>query len=709
MKYKLIFIILIYWQLNIISQSQNPPDILWNSLKSEHFKVIFPAEIENEAQRVANTLEWAYNYDTKTLNIRPKPISIVLYNRTTNSNAYAALAPRRMGWYLCPPQSVTSLGSIDWVQTLAIHEYRHVVQYAKNRQNFTKFMSVLFGDMGQSMMRWSIPDWFFEGDAIVMETALTKGGRGRMPEFSLNLRTFALNDVKFSYDQAYIGSYRRYYPSHYHLGYPLAAYGRVKYGADIWDKVLERTSKISFWPFAFGSSLKKYTGLNVKKFYKAGMAEFKNEWEKQAKELKTTDARIVNTKRKKNWTNYYNPQYDADGNIICGKESLDKIPALYIVMQDGKEKKIKNTDAGIFNVNNQKVIWDRSISDIRWGEQNFNPIILFDLETGKEKSLGKKKKYLSPALSPDGKKIAVVEYNTNQEIKLCILDAENGKELSATKIDDNDYIRTPVWSENGEYVAFTHAKKEGPALSVLNIESGSIIKIIDYNWENIGRPVFYKNYILYNSSYSGIGNIFACDINNGQKYQITSRPYGAYNADVSPDNSKIVFQDYDKNGFNLAEMELKPENWIKIQEISSNFPDYYKPLIEQEGGKSIDETQISENKYPVTKYKKIKDAIKLHSWGIYPYLPYLEFNLFSNNYLNTFAAQAGYLYNTNEKTSTGYLAFSYSGYFPVFTIVSSYGERKDIYDLTDAIYKDSWEEFQTNFSVSLPFNFSRNV
>ena len=47
------------------------------------------------------------------------------------------------------------------------------------------------------MMRWSIPDWFFEGDAITMETALTKGGRGRIPAFAMNIRAFSIENTKY--------------------------------------------------------------------------------------------------------------------------------------------------------------------------------------------------------------------------------------------------------------------------------------------------------------------------------------------------------------------------------------------------------------------------------------------------------------------------------------------------------------------------------
>ncbi len=695
--------------LSLFAQKQNPSKILWKSIQSENFQVIFPNEIEKDAQRIANTLEWVYKFDTKTLNVKPKPVSLVLYNKSMTSNAYAALAPRRMGWYLTSPQTVTNLGSIDWTQLLAIHEYRHIVQYAKNKQHFTKFMTYIFGDMGQIMMRWSIPDWFFEGDAIVMETALTKGGRGRIPAFSMPMRTYSLTNQKFSYDQAYLGSYKRYYPSHYHLGYPLTAFGRVNYGDDIWDKVLDQTAKRSFWPYAFGTSLKKYTGLNMKKFYNKSMLEYDSVWNNQVVGLDVSDANIINRKKKKSWTNYFNPQYDSEGNIIVGKESLAKIAAFYRITPSGEEEKIKNTDAGIFNYSNERISWSRRIADVRWGEQDYSDIVVLDLKSKKENIITKKGKYMSPTISPDGKKIAAVKHTAKQETYLVLLNSDSGKEINSYQVGDNDYIRTPVWSSDGNFVAFTHAKYKGPAISILKVMNGEIFIVNDYSYENIGRPVFYKDFLIYNSNYSGIGNIYAVNIFTQERYQLTSRKYGAYNADVSENTDKMLFQDYTKDGFDIAEMDLNPESWKKINEVKITEPEYYKPLIGQEAGKNIFKTDIPAKDYPVSQ-KKYRSGLKFHSWGIYPIYPLLDVSVIANNYLNTITLTGGYIYNTNEQTHGGYLGFSYAKFFPIFSVVSAYNQKNRTYNFTDGTSEFvEWNEINVNSGLSLPFNFSRGI
>jgi len=174
-------------------------------------------------------------------------------------------------------------------------------------------------------------------------------------------------------------------------------------------------------------------------------------------------------------------------------------------------------------------------------------------------------KYMSPVISPDGSKIAAVKHTKNQETFLVILHSASCKEIDSYQVGDNDYIRTPVWSTDGNFVAFTHSKYNGPGISILKVMNGEIFNVKPYSYENIGRPVFYKDFLIYNSNYSGIGNIYAVNIFTQESYQLTSRKFGAYNANVLEINNKMLFQDYTKDGFDIAEMDLKPENWTKIK------------------------------------------------------------------------------------------------------------------------------------------------
>ena len=109
---------------------------------------------------------------------------------------------------------------MDWNASLALHEYRHVVQYEMLRRGFAgKFMHFMYGDIGLGTKSLTTPDWFYEGDAVATETALSNSGRGRSPDFSKDLRAQLLDGKKYSYAKAVCGSYKNYVPNHYILGY----------------------------------------------------------------------------------------------------------------------------------------------------------------------------------------------------------------------------------------------------------------------------------------------------------------------------------------------------------------------------------------------------------------------------------------------------------------------------------------------------------
>ena len=171
------------------TKGQTPPGLDWRQIKTDRFTIIFPEEITNDVQRLANMLEHTYGPVSKTLRGPQKPVEVVLTNQTTVSNGFVGLAPRRSLWSTTPDQNVGALPG-DWFQLLAVHEMRHVVQGDRMRRGFIRLWWALSGESGESLVGGLLePRWFSEGDAVGTETALSETGRGRMPGFDLGIRT----------------------------------------------------------------------------------------------------------------------------------------------------------------------------------------------------------------------------------------------------------------------------------------------------------------------------------------------------------------------------------------------------------------------------------------------------------------------------------------------------------------------------------------
>src|SRR5690606_21389515 len=144
---------------------------------------------------------------------------------------------RRSEWFVTPWMG-PDVGQTEWLHTLAVHEFRHVVQFEKSRAGFEKFLRVLFGETGTALVIGiNLPPWYLEGDAVGVETALSSGGRGRMPFFARDLRTLLLDGQNPSYEKLTLGSFEDYIPNHYIVGYHLTTYLKRRFGKDILEKM----------------------------------------------------------------------------------------------------------------------------------------------------------------------------------------------------------------------------------------------------------------------------------------------------------------------------------------------------------------------------------------------------------------------------------------------------------------------------------------
>ena len=457
-------------------------------------------------------------------------------------------------------------------------------------------------------------------------------------------------------------------------------------------------------------SLKACTGKSEKKLYGEAMDFYKLKWNEKIQNIKETEIKTLNTAKNKVYTNYKEAYYLPDESIIAIKSSLKKIPAFYKILPAGTEKKITDTDANFVSYSNNKAVWTRKINDTRWEYRDYSDIMIFDFNSGKERQITRKGKHFSPTLSPDGSRIAVIEYGSDMKSNLVVLNTESGKEIKRFPNPENETLRTPAWSANGEKIVFTSSKYDGIAMLIVDFESGNTTEILSHSHENIGRPVFYKDFILFNSPRNGIGNIYAININSKDVLQVSSRKFGAYNPKVY--NNKMIFSDYTVNGYNIAEIELNSDNWTKAVDIQNYEYDNYSHLVMQEQNKNLMTSElIPTKKYEVTDYEPLKNSVKIHSWGIFPVGESgFDFSINSTNLLNTVFGVVGTQYDMNENVFTGYAGVKLAKYFLVFDISTTYGNRNVNYSAENEVdMYDFWTETSGNLAVSLPFNFSKGI
>ena len=162
----------------------NPPSLKWRQLHTDTARVIFPEGMDSVANRVASVVHFMAGRQPFSLGKQQRKINIVLQKQTVVANGYVGLGPYRSEFFLTPEMNSLGQGSIPWADQLAVHEYRHVQQINNFNNGLSRFMRVIAGEQGYDLaINAAVPNWFYEGDAVYAETALSRQGRGRLPQF----------------------------------------------------------------------------------------------------------------------------------------------------------------------------------------------------------------------------------------------------------------------------------------------------------------------------------------------------------------------------------------------------------------------------------------------------------------------------------------------------------------------------------------------
>jgi WD40-like Beta Propeller Repeat len=663
-----------------IVNENNPPSLKWFQVNTPHFRVLFPQGFNEQAQRMANTLEHIHGPESKTMGASPRKISVILQNQSAVSNGFVSITPRRSEFYAMPSQNYNFLGNNDWLNLLASHEYRHMVQFQHATRGFNKLLYYTFGaNVLAGMSYVAAPQWFWEGDAVATETAFTSSGRGRIPNFELLFRTNLMEGRTFNYHKQYLRSYKHNIPDHYVLGYQMISYLRKKTGnAEVWENVTRRSWNVPFIPLAFSNALKKESGMYVTGLYRDMATQLKKDWQAQLDTLQLTSFEPVNPRKTKAYTDYKFPQVLDDGSILAQKSGIGDIETL-VLIKNGIEKKAfvqgPLNSTAMMSATHNRVVWNEYRFDPRWRVKNYSAIVGYDVDTKLKKVIASKGRYAAAALSPDGYKVATVETTTDYLTKLIVLDYFSGKVLTEFSNPTNDFISMPRWSEDGKTIIALKTNQKGKAISKFDTSTGLSTDLTDFSDENYGYPVPYGKYVLYNSPISGIDNIYALDTETNQRYQITCSKYAAYNPCVSPDGKTIYYNNQGKDGMDVVKIDFNPLQW-KLWAKRTQPAYSFAHLVEQEGNPDLLKNIPQEN-LKVKKYSRLKGIINPYSWGGYfnNSLTQVNLGVTSRDLLSTTTINAGYLYDLNERTGAWKASVSYQAWYPIIDVSVSQGDR----------------------------------
>ena len=696
-----------------------PASVRWHQIHTEHFRVIFPADADKDGQRAANALEYIYRAEGGTLQHYPKKIPVVLHNRTAFSNGFVSWAPKRSEWFLTPPQDNYAQ---DWLEQLAVHEYRHVVQIDKLNQGFTRAMGVVMGQQAMGVAAGLLPQWFLEGDAVAAETALTNAGRGRNPAFEMPLRTIALSGEYQRYEKALFGSYRDHVPNHYELGFQLVGWTREQYGAKAFETSVHFVAHnpYLFFLYPFSLNLKRETGYRTKPLYRHAFTDLTQRWSEQDAQTRYDSIAPLTKRTNSLYTNYRSPQYSDDSAFVVQKTGMAQIAQLVKIDREGCEQTLHTP--GFINSDrisyaNELIVWTEQVPDVRWSNRSYSVIKLFDMKTGKERTLQRRTRYFSPALSPDGATIAVADVPVEGESAIVLIDVSTGEEKERLPNPGGAFLQMPVWCRDGKSLLVIVNKKDGKSIVRVDVATGQSIVVLPSTYDDISHPVDGGNQAFFTGYYNGITNVYAVDYRTGKVMQVTSSRFGAFDPQLNAAGDQLAYTEYSAKGYNLVETKLDAANWIPIDQLTDHSLKLYETLARQEGF-NMQDSVIPCMQHEVKPYRKWANLFNVHSWAplyyevdvsdvasteLYPGAVLLSQDLTGN-----LTSSAGYSWRGYNAFHT---AFTYKGLYPVIDFTSDYGGQTAVYGSPqDDTHTFSPQNQNTRISVRsyIPFSFTRS-
>ena len=696
---------------------QPPASLKWRQINTGNFRLIFPESFGPKASELAGILEEARELTGYSMSHHPAPLPVIVHNHSVSSNGLVVWAPRRMELYTTSPQTIRGG---HWLTRLAVHEQRHVVQIDKLDQGVLRFLYLFLGEQAVGASTGRIPLWFYEGDAVVAETALTIAGRGRTPSFYMPMRTLLLSPAKnYSYDKYLHGSFRDYVPDRYQYGYLMVSAIRREFGPGIWENTIDYTARRPFYLAPFYRSLRHDTGKGMTSLHEKTIAGISNEWDSVHQRRDHGFYEKINRRDGSLYLNYRYPVWTGNSSVIALKSGIAQVNELVKIDLDGSEESIffpGTLSSPVLAHSGSRVAWSEFRPDLRWGHSNYSVIRILDYRTGISGYVSSRSRYFSPAFDPGGLFLAVVETGYKNNDLIVLLNSVTGEVAASYDAPEGKNLQQPVFSADGNSILVTAVCRLGTSILSLDKANGLWTVLREPSFENISGVFPCRELVCFHSDISGIDNLYAMDHTKGVLYRVTSSGSGAFDGAFTAAGDNLVWSEYTPNGFDLAITEFHPAS-LKVQDAEVSFhKEMVESLISHEKG------IMSSEEYDTTgwqsqKYRKGLNLFRFHSWAPFYYdysdlnigqLPVTPgFTLLSQNLLNTANTFLGYSYLDGRHITSG--SFIYKGWYPVLETSFDYGDEPLVFmgrDTTGIPDHSRGNQMNINGIVSLPLNMS---
>jgi hypothetical protein len=467
------------------------------------------------------------------------------------------------------------------------------------------------------------------------------------------------------------------------LGYLLLQYGQQQYGLSFWDKVSNDAAAMKGLFYPFQKAVNQYSGITFKEF------------RKKALELNQDTGKFQPV------VNEENPVYTETGELLYLRSSYSELPAFYLRLKTGEEKKIRVRDQSLdsyFSYANGKILYAAYQPDTRWGWRDYSDLKLLDIQSGKQERITTHATYFTPALSSSGDSIIAVLQDATGKSSLHLLTAD-GKLLKEFPNDSGYIYSFPRFAKNAMLTASRNRKGE-MTIHTIDLVTGEHKAL--FNWSNhiIGYPIPVGDSVFFTMS---VNNRDQTVLYHNKKLALLdteNRLTGNYQPAVL--NQAYTSMQFTAFGYKLVTNPVTVQEWMPAEQVLA------LPMMQQEGSQ-YKEAPVSFLHYKtdtslnIKPYKNTSGFLNFHSWTPWYEEPEFSLTAHSQNLLNNFQTNLSATYNRNEGFTRLGVQSVFGGFFPYIRAGFDYTFNRQ------ALFRNRtirWNELELTTGLQLPLNLS---
>jgi hypothetical protein len=433
--------------------------LVWLETRTEHCVFIYQRKDEAAVRELVGFAEEVYADVSTYLDSRPREVRAVVLGSVDEANGEYSAPPHHLELYVRAPIAPW-LGArgISWLRLLFTHELTHFCDMDAD-YGFFYVLSLILGEGVKSGDSALLPAWTYEGLAVLLETELTSGGRGRNPFFLMYAKAFLADDAPLTLGHL---EYQNAFPPperYYVFGYLFLDFLKRNYGSDVYRKIRRRF--LDFPLFGPWEAIRAVTGKHQDVLWEEMRADWKT---RLAVDSPRNEGEAVSPP---GFGDYFCPAA-TDAGWYLYRQKPDRPPAVVWYEPRTREERVLFeeylTDERSFTAtrDGRKIVYAATVSSgsgaARWR-------VTSDLFLAEIAGTGERRPRLvrqaritanghlwHPALSADGSRLAAVQ-GAGEYSRLVLVDQASGR-ASVLYAEDGVQVYNPAFSPDGKLIAF---------------------------------------------------------------------------------------------------------------------------------------------------------------------------------------------------------------------------------------------------------------